>query len=83
MIIQEAHHSSDTLEALNSRMVHWSYQNALFARGGDDDRGKSGADQVRTYLAIMHQFVMVEDDKPAAQGTASGTATGANASMTC
>ena len=64
-MMSEAHWSNDTLDALNSLMVHWSYQDAAFSRQVAtiiiDGVDKSGADQVLAYLDMMHAFVGIED----------------------
>eukprot|EP01084_Bolivina_argentea_P313674 543215_1 len=65
-MIGEAHHSKDILDALNSLVVHWSYEDKTYSkeviRMITEGVDKSGAEQVQTFLAIMHKFVMIDDD---------------------
>jgi len=66
-IINEAQHSDAILEAVCSLLVHWSYEDQTYSREvvGIITEGvdKSGADQVRTFLAIMHRFILVADSQ--------------------
>eukprot|EP01084_Bolivina_argentea_P147870 258662_1 len=66
-LIGEAHHSESISVALNNMIVHWSYCDKLYSEEickiileGID---KSGADQVKTYLTMMHDFIKIEDDQ--------------------
>ena len=64
-MIGEAHHSRDILIALNRLVVHWSYEDETYSqeviRMITEGVDKSGADQVQTYLAIMSEFITVDD----------------------
>jgi len=64
-LILEAHTNMDVLNALNDVAVHWSYEDpkysneviSIITEGVD----RSGADQVKTYMAIMAKFIAIDD----------------------
>eukprot|EP01083_Nonionella_stella_P278743 947972_1 len=65
-IIANAHDKPLILDALNQLIIHWSFGNKTYsenmiktiAEGVD----KSGADQVKTYLCMMDEFIRIEDE---------------------
>ena len=66
-MINEAHHSFDILQALNNLVVHWSFEDRTYSkevvRMISEGVDKSGADQVQTFLAIMRQFIAIDDEQ--------------------
>ena len=64
-MLTQSHEDADVLEALINLFVHWSYDDKLFTREVlmiiHEGVDKSGAEQVKAYLAAMRRVLMIED----------------------
>ncbi|ETO15047.1 hypothetical protein RFI_22316 [Reticulomyxa filosa] len=64
-MINQAHSSKESLEALNLIVCHWSFEEVGFSdevvRIINDGIDRSGTDTVTTYLQVMERFICIDD----------------------